>query len=78
MEDYYPDEYSDFMRLVAKQSIDLGELTNNIRSLDSATHEQLYKATIIHEKPLMNALGEGFKEKLDRRTVRRIFEKILQ
>jgi len=78
MEDYYPDEYLDFMGLVAKQSIDLGELTNNIRSLDSETHDQLYKATIIHEKPLMNALGEGFKEKLDRPTVRRIFEKILQ
>lgn len=78
MDEYYPDEYSDFMRLVAKQSIDLGKLTNNIGSLDSETHDQLYKATIIHEKPLMNALGEGFKEKLDRQTVRGIFERMLQ
>jgi 3-deoxy-alpha-D-manno-octulosonate 8-oxidase len=78
MEEYYPDQYSDFMRLVAKQSIDLGEVTNNIENLDSTTHDQLYNATIIHEKPLTNALGEGFKEKLDRPTVRRIFEKILQ
>ena len=41
----------------------------------SETLEDLYQATIIHEKPLANALGENFKDILTKEKVIDIFKK---
>ena len=55
MEEFYPDEYSEFRAMVEKQEISIPE--GICANLTDSQYEQLYKATIIHEKPLTNALG---------------------
>ena len=42
--------------------------------LDATGHDALYESTIVHEKPLTNALGEDFLKILTRDRVREIFE----
>ena len=44
------------------------------RNLTAQQYDQLYEATIVHEKPLANALGPDWKEILTRERVRSIFE----
>ena len=43
---------------------------------NSDTLEKLYLSTIIHEKPLFNALGSDFKNLLNRKKVDSIFMKM--
>jgi len=45
-------------------------------NLSDEQFHALYQATIIHEKPLTNALGNGFREILTEGKVRNIFEKM--
>ena len=44
--------------------------------LSDSQFEALYQATIIHEKPLTNALGEQYRDVLNRSRVRQIFEQM--
>ena len=75
MEDFYPDEYSEFKSFITRYNIILPKIQNI--DLNSETLVKLYDATIIHEKPLNNALGENFKEKLTYEKVSELFRKIL-
>jgi 3-deoxy-alpha-D-manno-octulosonate 8-oxidase len=72
MESFYPSEHYEFMGMIERQSINLPQ--GICASLTEAQYEALYRATIIHEKPLTNALGEGFREILTEDKVRQIFE----
>lgn len=74
MQDYYPKECEDFHLYMEKQNIQLPE--NNF-TLDDATYNKLYETSIIHEKPLSNALGDNFKEHLTTDRVKSIFKKML-
>lgn len=72
MEQFYPDAFQVFMTMVEKQEI---EIPNRICSdLSDQKYDELYAATIVHEKPLINALGPNFRETLLPSEVRRIFE----
>lgn len=44
--------------------------------LSQKDFERLFDSTIIHQKPLANALGEDFESILTKRKVREIFERI--
>ncbi len=59
MESFYPAQYRDFMRFVEKNEIHIP--ANVCDSLSESQFDALYDATLIHEKPLTNALGEVFR-----------------
>ena len=74
MEEFYPDVFSEFSAMVEKQEI---EIPSGIcKELSDEQHNALYNATIIHEKPLTNALGEKFRDILTTDKVREIFRRI--
>jgi len=74
MEEFYPAEYEEFNRMAAKQKV---VIPRGIASnLTDEQYEQLYQSTVIHEKPLKNALGENFKEILTLEKVTEIFKRM--
>jgi len=74
MEEFYPKEYQEFFEMAEKQGI---EIPKGIASnLDNETYLKLYNSTVIHEKPLSNALGDNFKEILTLEKVIEIFNRM--
>ena len=74
MEEFYPDEASEFKKMADKQQI---EIPQGIASeLRDEQYEALYNATIIHEVPLANALGDNFKDTLTKDKVIEIFKRM--
>ena len=63
-----------FKFYVEKQGISIP--SGLTQKLDDAGFQKLYESTIIHEKPLTNALGENFKTILSPEKVRSIFERL--
>ena len=74
MQEYYPQYYSDFWDMAGYQQVEIP--TGICTSLSNETHRKLYEAMIVHEKPLTNALGEGFRDILDEDRARTIFERM--
>lgn len=72
MEEFYPDEYVEFLSMVSAQNINIPR--GIAANLTDDQYEMLYQSTIIHEKPLTNALGDGFKEVLTKNKVTEIFK----
>jgi len=72
MEEFYPKEYAEFWAMVEKQNVVIPE--GICRDLTDEQYEQLYASTVIHEKPLTNALGEGFKSILTKEKVIDLFQ----
>ena len=62
------------MTMVEKQDIKIPE--GVCSELSDEQFHALYQATIVHEKPLTNALGSGFPEILTEDNVRNIFGKM--
>ena len=52
-------------------TVEFRDLSNN---LTDEQFDQLYASTVIHEKPLTNALGENFKEVLTKEKVIDLFK----
>ncbi len=74
MEEFYPREYHEFNTMVQKQKI---EIPRGIAAnLSASQYEQLFNSTVIHEKPLTNALGGNFKEILTFEKVTEVFKKM--
>ncbi len=74
MEEFYPNEYREFMQMARKQNI---KIPKGIASnLDDETYLKLYNSTVIHEKPLSNALGDNYKEILTLEKVTEIFKRM--
>lgn len=72
MEEFYPSHYEIFWNLVEKHDVHIPKgLCSN---LSDAEYTALYESTIVHEKPLANALGEDFKTVLTRDRVVGIFK----
>ena len=72
MESFYPDSFAQYVTFVEANEI---QIPRGICSeLDAAHHNALYESTVVHEKPLTNALGENFRKILTRDRVREIFE----
>jgi 3-deoxy-alpha-D-manno-octulosonate 8-oxidase len=78
MEEFYPDEYNDFWNMVKIQKIKVPRLHGDILKTDpnDQTYEQLFNSTIIHEKPLTNALGSNFRKILTPEKVHEMFKMI--
>ena len=74
MDRFYPAETEEFHQMVQAQFITLpsGVCSN----LSDHQYQKLFESTIVHAKPLKNALGENFKKILNPDTVRAIFELI--
>ena len=74
MEEFYPKEFEEFHSMAQKQGI---EIPRGIAAdLDEETYKKLYNATVIHEKPLSNALGNDFKEFLTFEKVKEVFKRM--
>lgn len=74
MDEFYPDEHNDFINMLRLQNI---KLKNNVcKNLDDEQYEMLYQATIVHEKPLTNALGDEFKKILTKEKVIQTFKRM--
>ena len=74
MNDFYPEECEEFKMMANKQKI---EIPNKIcKDLSVEELNKLYECTIIHEKPLTNALGENFKKILTKDKVIDFFQKL--
>jgi len=72
MKDFYPEPYREFMDFLKVNDINIPH--GVCEDLSDDEFEALYRATIVHEKPLLNALGSRFSEVLNRGRVRQIFE----
>ncbi|MFT5716062.1 MAG: 3-deoxy-alpha-D-manno-octulosonate 8-oxidase [Oleiphilaceae bacterium] len=72
MEEFYPKEYHEFMAMVKAQNI--GIPRGIAADLTDEQYEALYNATVIHEKPLTNALGENYRDILTKAKVKEIFK----
>ena len=74
LSEFYKEEYDQFIGFVDKQEIDVPK--DVCLTLSEDAFESLYKATIIHEKPLTNALGADFRNILTREKVKQIFARM--
>lgn len=74
MEHFYPEGYREFWHLAERQGASIPE--GICRNLTDEQYDRLYAATIIHQKPLINALGESYKDILTREKTREIFQKM--
>lgn len=74
LKEFYPREHDEFYEMINRQKVEIpAGLTKN---LEDRQFEQLYKSTIIHEKPLANALGDNFKTILTPAKVEEIFKRM--
>jgi len=74
MEEFYPKEYKEFFEMAEKQGITIPKGIGV--DLSDETYLALYNSTVIHEKPLSNALGDDFKDKLTLEKVTEIFKRM--
>ncbi len=77
MEEFYPKEFEEFFKMAERNNIKIPKLRDYIKDLDEETLKKLYNSTVIHEKPLSNALGEKFKEILTFEKVSEIFKRMM-
>ena len=71
LSEFYKEERDQFIAFADKQEIDVPK--DVCSNLSEDAFESLYKATIVHEKPLTNALGADFQNILTREKVKQIF-----
>ena len=74
MEEFYPAAFKEFWSMANIQGIEIP--TGICRDLTDQQYNDLYESTIVHEKPLTNALGEDFKKILTKEKVIEIFKKM--
>jgi 3-deoxy-alpha-D-manno-octulosonate 8-oxidase len=74
MDEFYPIETVKFREMIKKQRIEMP--TKICHNLSESQFEKLYQSTIIHEKPLTNALGNHFRDELTFEKVSSIFKRI--
>lgn len=74
LEEFYPSYVEEFHEMLRLQGIELPK--GLCADLNDAAFDALYDASVVHEKPLINALGADFKDILTREKVRQIFEQI--
>lgn len=74
LEEFYPEEYTAFSKMLEKQNITLPR--NVCSNLTKEQYDGLYAGTIVHEKPLSNALGAEFKNILTKEKVLELFQRM--
>lgn len=70
--DIYPEPHKIFMEMMEKQNIALPK--GICKKLTPEQFDALYDASIVHEKPLMNKLGENYKQILTKDRVIELFK----
>lgn len=74
MEEYYPVYFKEFWEMAEQQKIHIP--SSVCSNLSEVQYEQLYAASIIHEKPLTNALGESYKKILTKNKIIELFKRM--
>ncbi len=74
LEDHYPAERKELFEMADRQSVEMP--SGACDGLDDDQFRALYDATIVHEKPLANALGDGFRDVLTLERVTSIFQRM--
>ena len=74
MGEYYPAAYSEFWSMVERQKIEIP--SGVCQGLTEAQYRALYDATVIHQKPLTNALGSNHLDVLTYDKVVSVFHKM--
>jgi 3-deoxy-alpha-D-manno-octulosonate 8-oxidase len=74
MEEFYPEEYREFVEMAEKQGVEVP--TGIAKDLDDEIYEKLYNSTVIHQKPLSNALGDDYKNILTPEKAKEIFQRM--
>lgn len=74
MQSYYPKYYEEFLSMANIQKVEIPK--GICATLTDEQFDQLYAATIIHQKPLTNALGENYKDILTKEVVVALFKKM--
>lgn len=72
MQPFYPDGYELFWEMVKRQNVVVPE--GVCATSSDAQFDALYNAAIVHEKPLINALGEDFRELLTPDYMKSLFQ----
>ena len=62
MEEFYPEAFTEFWTAVDRQGVVVPE--GVARGLTDEQYKSLYDSTVVHSKPLTNALGEDYKNTL--------------
>lgn len=74
LEEFYPEAYKEVLSFAKKQHVEIPQ--GIAKDLSSEQYQALYDATIVHEKPLFNALGDNYKQILSKQKVEEIFKKM--
>jgi len=74
MANYYPDSFDEFWEMAERQNIKIPE--GICKNVNDAGYKALYDASIVHQKPLTNALGEDYKSILTFEKVTDLFKKM--
>lgn len=74
MSEYYPDAYDEFWKMAERQKISIPQ--GICKELSAETYQALYDASMMHSKPLTNALGEGYKAILTLEKVTELFKRM--
>lgn len=70
--DFYPEEHAAFTKMLARNKVDLPK--GICANLTDEQYEALYQGSIIHEKPLSNALGPDFRTVLTKERLIAMFK----
>lgn len=74
LEEFYPDDCKDFAWFLEYNNLSLPMVL--CASLSDEKMDALYQATIVHEKPLRNALGASWRDVLTKEKVKEIFRRM--
>ena len=74
LEEFYPAEHAEFRTMLAKQNVELP--SGVCAGLTDEQFERLVAATVVHAKPLTNALGADFRSVLNDQRVIDIFRRM--
>jgi 3-deoxy-alpha-D-manno-octulosonate 8-oxidase len=72
MTEFYPAAHDEFFAMAEHQQVTIPE--GITRGLSNEQYRSLYDATLIHDKPLTNALGKGYRDVLTFDKVVSLFE----
>ncbi len=74
LSEIYPEEYRQFKEMLKRQKVTMP--TGICKNLTDEQYDALYQGSIVHEKPLINALGPDFKQILTREKVIDLFKQM--
>lgn len=72
LEEFYPEDHGHFTAMMERQGVTLPK--GLCANLSEAQFEALVASSVVHEKPLTNALGPGFRDILTREKVISLFK----